>query len=102
MCDSDPLAKTSISFVAAVDECTYFFEGRSSHACGGIHKAKQTLGPGGVFSVIITIAIMVYFAGGCVYQRTVMHQRGWRQLPNYAMWAGMYRFFAVGSSRKFL
>jgi cation-dependent mannose-6-phosphate receptor len=96
MCDSDPLAKTSVSFVAAVDECSYFFEGRSPFACGGIHQAKQTLGPGGVFSVIIIIAILVYFVGGCVYQRTVMHQRGWRQLPNYAMWAGIYRFVAVG------
>jgi cation-dependent mannose-6-phosphate receptor len=95
LCDSDPLAKTSISFVAAVDECTYFFEGRSPHACGGVHQAKQALGPGGVFTVIIIIAILVYFVGGCVYQRTVMHQRGWRQLPNYAMWAGIYRFLAV-------
>ncbi|KAL5121483.1 Cation-independent mannose-6-phosphate receptor CI-MPR [Pleosporales sp. CAS-2024a] len=92
LCDSDPLAKTSISFVAAVDDCTYFFEGRSPYACGGVHQAKQALGPSGVFSVIIIIAILVYFVGGCVYQRTVMHQRGWRQLPNYAMWAGIYRF----------
>lgn len=101
LCDSDPLAKTSVSFVAAVDDCTYFFEGRSPFACGGVHQAKQALGPGGVFSVIIIIAILVYFVGGCVYQRTVMHQRGWRQLPNYAMWAGIYRFLAVGSRRRF-
>jgi cation-dependent mannose-6-phosphate receptor len=100
MCDSDPLAKTSVSFVAAVDDCSYFFEGRSPYACGGIHQAKQTLGPGGVFSVIIIITVLVYFVGGCVYQRTVMHQRGWRQLPNYAMWAGIYRFVAVSSHKK--
>jgi len=95
LCESDPLAKTSISFVAAVDACTYFFEGRSPHACGGVHQESQTLGPGGVFSVIAIIAVLVYFAGGCVYQRTVMHQRGWRQLPNYTMWAGIGAFFAV-------
>ncbi|KAF2854930.1 mannose 6-phosphate receptor domain-containing protein [Plenodomus tracheiphilus IPT5] len=95
LCDSDPLAKTSISFVAAVDSCTYFFEGRSPHACGGVHQETQTLGPGGVFSVIALIAVLVYFVGGCVYQRTVMHQRGWRQLPNYSMWAGIWSFFAV-------
>lgn len=94
LCDSDPLAKTSISFVAAVDSCTYFFEGRSPHACGGVHQETQTLGPGGVFSVIALIAVLVYFVGGCVYQRTVMHQRGWRQLPNYSMWAGIWSFFA--------
>jgi len=95
LCDSEPLAKTSVSFVAAVDECTYFFEGRSPYACGGVHQAKQALGPGGVFGVIAMIAVLVYLVGGCVYQRTVMHQRGWRQLPNYAMWAGIWRFIAV-------
>ncbi|KAH8716865.1 mannose-6-phosphate receptor binding domain-containing protein [Phaeosphaeriaceae sp. PMI808] len=99
LCDSDPLAKTSISFVAAVDECTYFFEGRSPFACGGVHQAAQALSPGGVFGVIAMIAVLVYFAGGYFYQRTVMHQRGWRQLPNYAMWAGIYRFVAVSLGR---
>ena len=33
------------------------------------------------------IALGVYLLGGIAYQRTVMHQRGWRQLPNYAAWA---------------
>ncbi|KAF1935868.1 mannose 6-phosphate receptor domain-containing protein [Clathrospora elynae] len=94
LCDSDPLAKTSISFVAAVDDCAYFFEGRSPSACGGVHQETQALGPGGVFGVIAMIAVLVYFVGGCVYQRTVMHQRGWRQLPNYSMWAGIWRFFS--------
>ncbi|KAF1844660.1 mannose 6-phosphate receptor domain-containing protein [Cucurbitaria berberidis CBS 394.84] len=94
LCDSDPLAKTSISFVAAVDDCSYFFEGRSPFACGGVHQETQALGPGGVFGVIALIAVLVYFVGGYVYQRTVMHQRGWRQLPNYAMWAGIWRFFS--------
>jgi cation-dependent mannose-6-phosphate receptor len=95
LCDNDPLAKTSISFVAAIDDCAYFFEGRSPFACGGVHQETQALGPGGVFGVIAMIAVLVYFVGGCVYQRTVMHQRGWRQLPNYAMWAGIWRFFSV-------
>lgn len=102
LCDSDPLAKTSISFVAAVDDCTYFFEGRSPSACGGVHQETQALGPGGVFGVIALIAVLVYFAGGCVYQRTVMHQRGWRQLPNYAMWAGIWSFFSVCIPRRLI
>ncbi|KAF2269017.1 mannose 6-phosphate receptor domain-containing protein [Lojkania enalia] len=92
LCESDPLAKTSISFVAAVDDCVYFFEGRSPFACGGVEAETQALSPGGVFGVIVLIAVLVYLIGGCVYQRTVMHQRGWRQLPNYAMWAGIGRF----------
>ncbi|KAF2006203.1 mannose 6-phosphate receptor domain-containing protein, partial [Amniculicola lignicola CBS 123094] len=92
LCESDPLTKTSISFVASIDDCVYFFEGRSPYACGGVEAAAQSLGPGGVFGVIVLIAVLVYLAGGCVYQRTVMHQRGWRQLPNYAMWAGIGGF----------
>ena len=95
LCESDPLAKTAFSFVAAVDDCVYFFEGRSPFACGGVHVEEQALGPGGVFGVIMLIAVLVYLVGGCVYQRTVMHQRGWRQLPNYAMWAGIARFLVV-------
>jgi hypothetical protein len=41
------------------------------------------------------IACLVYLIGGCVYQRTVMHARGWRQLPNYSMWAGIGSFISV-------
>lgn len=54
LCESDALADTAaISFVAAdQDECTYFFEARSSAACGGIEKAAQTLGPGGIFGMM--------------------------------------------------
>ncbi|OCL10616.1 mannose 6-phosphate receptor domain-containing protein [Glonium stellatum] len=94
LCEKDPLApKASVAFVAASeDECTYFFEARTTAACGGIEVERQTLGPGGVFGVIALIAILVYLVGGCVYQRTVMHQRGWRQLPNYSMWANIGGF----------
>lgn len=94
LCEKDPLApKASVAFVAASeDECTYFFEARTSAACGGIEVERQTLGPGGVFGVIALIAILVYLVGGCVYQRTVMHQRGWRQLPNYSIWASIGGF----------
>jgi hypothetical protein len=41
------------------------------------------------------IALLVYLGGGCVYQRTVMNQRGLRQLPNYSMWAGIFGFLVV-------
>lgn len=96
LCESDPLAKSSVSFVAASpDDCTYFFEARSPVACGGIEAETQALSPGGVFGVIVLIAVLVYLVGGCVYQRTVMHQRGWRQLPNYTMWAGIWSFVRV-------
>ena len=116
LCDRDPLApKASVAFVgASPDDCSYFFELRSQYACGGVSVAQQTLGPAGVFGVMLVwlysiangidfanlriralIAILVYLVGGCVYQRTVMHARGWRQLPNYSMWAGIGSFIKV-------
>lgn len=96
LCTSDPLAaQMAISFVGSPDSCTYIFEARTPAACGGIEIAQQQLGPGGVFGVIAMIAVLVYLVGGCVYQRTVMHQRGWRQLPNYSLWAGIGGFFRV-------
>lgn len=97
LCDRDPLQPLlTLSFVdASPDECTYFFEARSSAGCGGIETAKQTLSPSGVFGVIVLIAIIVYIVGGCVYSRMVLQQRGWRQLPNYALWSGIFGFFKV-------
>lgn len=94
LCDRDSLAsKASIAFVgASPDECTYFFEVRSAAACGGVSQETQSVGPGGVFGIILLIAAAVYLFGGIAYQRTVMHQRGWRQLPNYNIWAGMASF----------
>lgn len=100
LCASDPLApQLALSFVgASPDECTYFFEARTPAGCAGIEVAKQTLQPAGVFGVIVTIAILVYVVGGCVYSRVVLQQRGWRQLPNYGLWAGLFGFFKVSSA----
>ncbi|KAI9692285.1 MAG: Cation-independent mannose-6-phosphate receptor CI-MPR [Bathelium mastoideum] len=94
LCDRDPLkADAVVAFVASSpDECTYFFEVRSLAACGGSESSKSGLGPGGVFGIIVIIALSVYLVGGCVYQRTVMHQRGWRQIPNYSFWASIFGF----------
>lgn len=53
LCDRDPLASTTVAFVAASpDECTYFFEARSFAACGGVEKETQQVGPGGVFGIM--------------------------------------------------
>lgn len=100
ICDHDSLApKAHVSFLgASPDECTYFFEARSIAACGGVIDPQQTLGPGGVFGVIFLIAAVVYLLGGIAYQRTVMHQRGWRQLPNYNLWAGIFGFVHVSTA----
>lgn len=97
LCDKDPLAPTlQLSFVGTMDQCTYFFEGRSNAACATANTTKSgSLNPSGVFGVIATIAIIVYFVGGCVYNRAVLQQRGWQQVPNYNMWASIFGFFRV-------
>ncbi|KAL9044588.1 MAG: hypothetical protein Q9214_002285 [Letrouitia sp. 1 TL-2023] len=90
--------KAHLSFIgASPDECAYFFEAKSVAACGGVVEAPSGLGAGGVFSVMFAtpfplffiIFLVVYILGGVAYQRTVMHQRGWRQLPNYNVWASI-------------
>jgi cation-dependent mannose-6-phosphate receptor len=95
LCERDPLAsKPVISFVgASPDECAYFFEVRTSAACSVVEAEIQTLGPSGVFGVIFLVAFAVYVGGGCVYQRMVQNQRGWRQMPNYSLWAGIFSYF---------
>ena len=97
LCERDSLAaKAHISFIGtSPDECAYFFEARSMAACGGVIATQQSVGPWGVFAVIGMIAAGAYLLGGIAYQRTVMHQRGWRQLPNYSLWAGIGGFFRV-------
>jgi cation-dependent mannose-6-phosphate receptor len=99
LCDRDPslTSHPAISFIGTPDSCSYFFEVRSRYACGGATSSSDsgTLGPGGVFGVIFGIALLAYLLGGCAYQRTVMHQRGWRQCPNYSVWAGIYSFVSV-------
>ena len=104
LCDRDPSLtdRPQVSFVGSPDHCSYFFEVRSRYACGGASASGESgsLGPAGVFAVILAIALMAYLVGGCAYQRTVMHQRGWRQCPNYSVWAGLISF--VGVSNNFM
>ena len=99
LCDRDPTLTNhpQISFIGTPDACSYFFEVRSRHACPGVSASNEagSLGPGGVFGIILAITLLAYLVGGCAYQRTVMHQRGWRQCPNYTVWAGIASFIGV-------
>ncbi|PHH55431.1 hypothetical protein CFIMG_000515RA [Ceratocystis fimbriata CBS 114723] len=95
LCASDPLVTSLVvTFVGAdPDQCAYFFEARSSHACLSAEPQRPgsgSVGPGSVFTLIAIIAFMVYVLGGVFYNRTVAHARGWRQLPNYSLWASVW------------
>ncbi|KAJ5165742.1 Vacuolar sorting receptor (Mrl1) [Penicillium coprophilum] len=93
LCDRDAAPNVATpSFVGSMDECTYFFEVRSSAACGGIAADPNAGGLRTRRRICMLIAIAVYLIGGCAYQRTVMHQRGWRQCPNFSLWAGVFDF----------
>ncbi|KHN97096.1 Mannose-6-phosphate receptor, binding protein [Metarhizium album ARSEF 1941] len=97
LCDRDPTSsQASISFVGVdEDECSYFFEGRSSHACAQAEPHKPgSVGPGSVFGIILVVAFLVYVLGGVFYNRAVTNARGWRQLPNYSLWAGIWSFLS--------
>jgi cation-dependent mannose-6-phosphate receptor len=102
LCDRDPgNIQTTIAFVGTdPDECAYFFEARSPHACASAEPHKPgSVGPGSVFGLIFIIAVLVYVLGGVFYNRTVAHARGWRQLPNYSLWAGIWNFITVRDTR---
>ncbi|OAQ61203.1 mannose-6-phosphate receptor, binding protein [Pochonia chlamydosporia 170] len=62
LCDRDPTSsQASISFVGVdEDECSYFFEARSIHACAQAEPHKPgSVGPGSVFGIILVIAFLV-------------------------------------------
>ncbi|KAI5465365.1 mannose-6-phosphate receptor binding domain-containing protein [Mariannaea sp. PMI_226] len=95
LCDRDPgSTQANVYFVGTdPDECAYFFEVRSSHACAHAEPHKPgSVGPGSIFGLILLITVLVYLLGGIFYNRTVAHARGWRQLPNYSLWAGIWSF----------
>ncbi|ERF72640.1 hypothetical protein EPUS_05694 [Endocarpon pusillum Z07020] len=99
-CDRSPALSThpSLSFLGTTDHCVYAFEARSRYFCGGATSSSDepgSMGPGGIFGVIIVIALLAYLVGGCAYQRIVMRQRGWKQCPNYGVWSGIVEFVKV-------
>lgn len=94
-CDRDALAgNAQVSFIAAdPDECNYVFKVKSAHACAAAEPHQPgSVGPGSVFAIILVVAVLVYLLGGVFYNRTVGNARGWRQLPNYSMWASVWSF----------
>lgn len=97
-CDRDPGATgAQVSFIATdPDECNYVFKAKSQHACAGVEPHKPgSVGPGSVFLIIFAITVLVYLLGGIFYQRTVANARGWKQLPNYTLWASVWAFLCV-------
>uniref|UniRef100_A0A0L0NYT3 MRH domain-containing protein n=1 Tax=Candidozyma auris TaxID=498019 RepID=A0A0L0NYT3_CANAR len=72
-CDRDMLTKAHVSYVAAVDECTYFFEVRSHLACPTAAKADN-LAAIWIFVLILLAALLVYLSGGIFYKALKQRQ----------------------------
>lgn len=66
-CDRDMLAKASVQFVAEANDCTYFFEVRSHHACPTAPQANN-FAVVWIFLLIVFTALGVYFSGGLLYK----------------------------------
>ncbi|TGJ83545.1 hypothetical protein E0Z10_g5208 [Xylaria hypoxylon] len=101
-CDRDTVGgNAQVSFIAVdPDECSYVFKVKSAHACATAEPHKPgSVGPGSVFAIILVVAVFVYLLGGIFYNRTVGNARGWRQLPNYSMWASVWSFICVSRSQ---
>ncbi|WBW71696.1 cation dependent mannose-6-phosphate cargo receptor Mrl1 [Schizosaccharomyces osmophilus] len=90
-CNRDPYASSSISYIANVFDCAYFFEWKTIHACPTVKK-ETTLNPFSVFLIFCTVAFLAYFVGGCMYNRAIFNARGLRQIPNYDLWNSMLSF----------
>jgi cation-dependent mannose-6-phosphate receptor len=100
-CDRDAMGgNAQVSFIAVdPDECSYVFKVKSAHACAGAEPHKPgSVGPGSVFAIILVVAVLVYLLGGVFYNRTVGNARGWKQLPNYSMWASVWSFICVSQA----
>ncbi|KAK6353728.1 Cation-independent mannose-6-phosphate receptor CI-MPR [Orbilia blumenaviensis] len=92
-CDRDMIGPARVSFVGQQNDCSYWFDVRTSSACATVKQ--QPLGPVAIFGIIFLVALLVYFIGGCFYQRTVLHARGWRQVPHWQTWLGALNFIWV-------
>lgn len=89
-CDPSMVGTASVNFISELNECSYFFEYKTSRACATTRDVESAISPGVVFFIILSVAFGVYIIGGCMYSRTVLRQSGWKQLPNYQLWQGLF------------
>lgn len=67
-CDREMSARALVSYIGQANECTYFFEVRSHHACPTAAKANN-LAAVWIFLFIFLAAVFVYFSGGLLYRQ---------------------------------
>ncbi|ODV63012.1 Mrl1p, partial [Ascoidea rubescens DSM 1968] len=67
ICDKELLTKASISFVGVLNDCDYFFEVRTSHACV-TSKKTDNLTAIWIFLSIVMAFLIVSCGGGFLYK----------------------------------
>lgn len=66
-CDREMMSKARVNYLGAMDNCSYFFEVRTVHACATANEENDTA-IWGIFLLIISSAIAVYFFAGIIYK----------------------------------
>ncbi|KAK9467751.1 mannose-6-phosphate receptor binding domain-containing protein [Lipomyces arxii] len=62
-CDRELISELALNFVGQLNNCAYFFEARTPHACakaGSKGGGADTLGPFGMFALIVGVMVLVY------------------------------------------
>lgn len=60
-----------------------------SHASGCPINAKKRLSGGSICLIILTVAIVVYLVGGCLYNRFLKGRSGTGMIPNHTFWSNL-------------
>ncbi|KAH3667229.1 hypothetical protein OGAPHI_002878 [Ogataea philodendri] len=72
-CDREIMSRASVSYVGSINDCSYFFEVRTIHACATAAK-KDDMAIIWIFLFICLCALAVFFGGGAVYSLFRNHQ----------------------------
>lgn len=73
VCDREMLAKASVTFVGAFNDCNYVFEIRSHHVCPTALQGNDFAAVW-IFFLIVLAALAVYFSGGFLYKKMKVRQ----------------------------
>lgn len=71
-CDREMMSKARVNYLGSMDNCSYFFEVRTVHACATSNEKDETA-IWGIFLSIVFSAIGVYLFAGIIYKIIKRH-----------------------------
>lgn len=71
-CDREMMSKARVSYLGSMNNCSYFFEVRTVHACATANEQNDNA-VWGIFLMILLSAIGVYFFAGIMYSIIKRH-----------------------------